>query len=234
MEKVKVFFIPYSGASAMIYNKWKEHLNDKIIFTPIEFPARGKRYRDSLCETADELVEDLYKQIEKEIDGTPFAFFGHCIGGALGYELAMKIKREKGQEPRHMFFSGRQVPHVEYHRSFSTMSEEEFFQEVISLEQNLQMIYQEKSLREIYVPIFKADLLMSETYSHTYDENRSKLNCDITVLAGTEDRFVNNSDVAGWKEYTTKKCNFHTFEDGHFFLHNNFSNMVEIINNAVC
>lgn len=234
MSKVKLFFIPYSGASSMIYNRWKNNLNDSIIFSPVEFPARGRRFKDQLCTSAEELIEDLYKQVKNELDDYPYAFFGHCIGGALAFELAHKIKEDIGTDPVHMFFSGRQVPHIEYKKSVSTMTEEKFMNEVIGLQNNLKQIYKEKALREIYIPIFKADLLMSETYSHLYDSDKSKLNCDITVLSGRQDEYVSLEDIAEWPNYTYKTCNYNMFEGGHFFIHNNMELITEIINNTLC
>ncbi|SFR56103.1 thioesterase II family protein [Anaeromicropila populeti] len=233
MQKVKLFCIPYSGASSMIYNKWKESLNDKIVVVPVEFPGRGQNFGDPLCTTADELIEYLYEQIEPQLDENAFAFYGHCIGGALAYDLAMKIEYEKNRIPVHMFFSGRQVPHLQYRKKVSKMSEKEFLDELFSMEEPIKCIMENNDLREIYLPIFKADLLMSETYIHEYNPDTSRMQCDITILSGMEDRIVYEEDLQHWTEYTKSKCTYHMLKGGHFFIHDNQLEIANIINHSL-
>ncbi len=60
----------------------------------------------------EEAVLDIYDLMKPNLDGSPFAMFGHIMGALLVYEMIQKIHDVKGISPIHAFFSGRLPVHT--------------------------------------------------------------------------------------------------------------------------
>lgn len=70
--------------------------------------------------------------------------------------------------------------------------------------------------------------MIVETYNH--NQPIVNMNCDITVLSGSQDNMILLQEVDSWKYCSAKKCNFYTFDEGHFFLHK----LKEEITDLIC
>ncbi|RCX16511.1 surfactin synthase thioesterase subunit [Anaerobacterium chartisolvens] len=231
MIKTKLFCIPYSGSSATLYSRWKSCLHESIELCQVEFPGRGQKFSDPLCNSAGELINYLYDQIENQIYSSPYVLFGHCYGALLAYELGHKITELKQCSPQHIFFSGRQVPHIGYESTMRGMTEEKLIAEVMTLEGTLKEIFEDEELTKVYLPILRADLKLAEECQ--FVAKNDKLDCNITVFVGNQDQYVSDLDIVEWPSYTKKQCAFYKFQGGHFFLHNHMEEIVGIINNTI-
>ena len=136
MSGIKLFCLPYAGSSAMLYMKWKKLFEPWIELSPVECAGRGKRFSAPLYQTFEEAVDDVFPLISKEIDETPYAIFGHSLGGLIAYELCHKLSELSYPNPQHVFFSGIQAPqHVnEKGKSIHQLMEAEFKTEILKLE----------------------------------------------------------------------------------------------------
>jgi len=85
----RMFCLPFAGGSAATYNGLQRHLNRTDVCAS-ELPGRGTRIRERAIENLDELIGQLRVQIEL-LDDVPIAFFGHSLGGALAFELALQL-----------------------------------------------------------------------------------------------------------------------------------------------
>ena len=134
-RKIKLFCIPYAGGSAVLYSKWKNHLPESIELRPIELAGRGSRIQEPFYLNVREAVDDIYSMIYEEIQSSQYILFGHSMGAMLSYELAQKIKNEGANQPLHLFFSGKTVPHlpVSEEKKYHLLSEEDFKDKIINL-----------------------------------------------------------------------------------------------------
>lgn len=103
---IKLFTIPYSGSSAAIYLKWRTLLPENIEVVPLEFPGRGKRFGSKLCDSMEELIDDLVQHIGSQLQGSPYALYGHSLGGLAAYELSVRLLESGQALPVHVFLSG--------------------------------------------------------------------------------------------------------------------------------
>ena len=89
-----LYCLPYSGASAMVYSRWRRKLPDWLAVRPIELPGRGSRLGESLqtdmCALARQLAKELIPELRR-----PYALFGHSLGALLAFELSHAL-REQG------------------------------------------------------------------------------------------------------------------------------------------
>lgn len=233
MERIKLFCLPYAGGSALVYSSWKNLLNNRIELHPIELAGRGRRSKESFYESMEEAIDDLYSGIEKELDGTDFAFFGHSMGSVLVYELIYKIKQLKKQTPVHAFFSGRYPPHVKKKKEFfHKRTDAEFLKEIRRVGGTPDEFFENSKLLELFLPILKADYKIIENYN--YSTKSEKFAFDITVFNGCKDDMVKLEDLEEWQEVTKMNCNVIEFDGGHFFIFEKKKNIVSIINDTIC
>lgn len=230
MDKVKLYCIPYAGGSAMIYNKWQSHLQDQIELCPIELAGRGSRIAEPFYGGLEAAIEDLYAKISSDIAHHDYAFFGHSMGAFLVYELMQKIKALGGREPLHTFFSGRKPPHIKRKKRFSSLSEEAFEQEVMSLGGTPPDFFKYPELKEIFIPILRNDFKLSET--EVERPEISTLPFDISVLVGKEEE-ITTAEAEGWRLHTSEKCAMYYLNGGHFFLLKETQTITNIINQTI-
>lgn len=232
MEITKLFCIPYSGGSAMRYNEWKSHLDSRIQLYPLELAGRGRRFHQSLYNNISEVVDDLYKTVEREITHSNYAFFGHSLGGIIVYELAHKLIETIQRYPQHLFFSGSNPPHIKYgEKMLHVLSDDEFMQEIFMLGGTSQQVISNKEIVEVFLPIIRSDYRMFELYQ--YSPKPLKFSCDITVLLGANDKTINKDNANEWTQYTDAKCDVEIVNGGHFFILESINEVTKIVNKKI-
>lgn len=230
MEKVKLFCLPYAGGhSARIYSTWKKLLHTNIEIYPVELSGRGKRIAQPHYKNFEDAIEDVYKLITQEIEiDDNYALFGHSMGGLLAYELTHLLIERGYRQPLHIFVSGRRAPHIlrGYNKKLHILSDNEFIDEILKLNGTPKEIFENKELAALYIPILKSDYRIIENY---HNKTKNKFKIPMTSFGGNEDDIAED-DIAGWREHTNHKFNYHMFDGGHFFLHNKEREITEIIN----
>ena len=232
MSKIKLFCFPYAGGSAVVYYKWKQYLDKEIELIPIELAGRGVRIHEPLYPVVPAAINDVYKIVSEMINGSPFALFGHSMGGMISYQLSQKLREEGNHSPIHVFFSGRRAPHVKRHdeKKYHLLDEEEFKKEILSLGGTPRELFDHPELLKVFLPLLKNDFKLAETDVHEGEIN--PLDCNISVLLGKYDDLT-TEQCDGWKKHTKKLCSIHYFEGGHFFLHEKAKQIVRLINNTL-
>ena len=224
-EKIILYCFPYSGASASFYLRWTAELNERIRILPIEYPGRGSRFSEKLCNDMEEMLEAIMPVIMK--NGTEnCAFFGHSLGGLVAYETALRIRKMNLDLPKHIFLSGCTPPHIKYgEKILHLLPKEEFLIELIELGGMSEDILNNQELLELYLPVIRADYRIYELYKCKPVQEPLSVNC--TVLTGYDDASVKN--IIEWKMYTSKNFQIRYFEGGHFSIHTQFTNLIKTI-----
>jgi surfactin synthase thioesterase subunit len=211
---------------------WKKYLDSRIELKPVELAGRGKRLGHPLYHSAEDAVNDIYDEISGALDGTAYAVFGHSMGTLLAYELIRKITGQMHQEPIHVFFSGRFPPFVEgTNIKMSLLPDREFIAKIYELGGTNQEVLNNKELLDLFLPVLRSDYRLVETYKH--QSSILKLNCDISVLYGKHDHYVEKKDLLEWQQCTNKSCRFYEFDDGHFFINKHRQDVMDLINNTL-
>lgn len=231
MEKTILFCIPYAGGSAMLYTKWKKYLDASIEVYPLELTGRGKRFKEPFYANVTEAVDDLFPKIKELSHKAPYALYGHSMGSILAYELYYRIEELKHPKPVHLFFSGRIAPHiVRDERPIYNLPDDEFVAKIIKLGGTPREIFENIELQNFFVPIIRNDYRLIDTYK--YIARDTKIDCDLTVLAGKEDDMT-TEEIEGWRLHADQSCRIHYFQGGHFFINEFTSDIVEIINDSL-
>lgn len=229
MNKLKLFFVPHAGGSAMGYMRFKSFIDkDYVEIIPLEPAGRGRRIAEKCFTTVEESARDLFQIVKENTKDAEYAFFGHSLGTLLAYEIAMIAKEEGWKPPKHIIFSGRVSP-----SSKSIIPEiykypdDEFLKKFNELQPISEMWSENVQLLKMMMPILRTDVLMSEQYIY---KEKGKLDCDISVFYGQEDRLVDEKVLGEWKNHTSKSCNVVMFKGGHFYFNDDLREVGNHIN----
>jgi medium-chain acyl-[acyl-carrier-protein] hydrolase len=226
MNHIKVFCIPYAGGSAVTYERWKKRIPDKndMDFIPLELAGRGRKSNLPFYENIEEAVEDLYQSIRSELY-EPYAIFGHSMGSLIAFELCHKLQEKGLPGPEHIFFSGRRSPFIPSpNHNFHMLSDEEFVQEVLNYGGTTRQALEHTELRELFLPILRADFKLVETYQPRLD--RPKFSANISAFGGKRDVQVTLEDLQSWGETTTGQCRTSIFPGNHFFINESLDDVI--------
>lgn len=112
MKKVKVFPLPYAGASVSVYYRWKSLLPDNYELIMLELAGRGSRLGENFYQTVDEASEDIASKIKNVISGDDYILFGHSMGALLAYEVYFRLLEKQVKPAIHVIFSGQNTPYA--------------------------------------------------------------------------------------------------------------------------
>ncbi len=213
---MRLFCFPYAGSGAVVYRTWPNDLPPEIEMCAVQLPGRENRFREAPLRELAEVVAALAHALQPCLD-LPFAFFGHSLGGLIGFELAHDLRAQQGREPAQLFISARRAPHIPEPLSpIHPLPNEEFIAQVQKRYGGIpQAILQAPDLLNAMLPMLRADFALFENYVY---QKRASLNCPLTVFGGEHDQIVGRNDLAAWSEHTRGPLNLRMLEGDHFFL----------------
>ncbi|MBH3339926.1 thioesterase [Pseudomonas mendocina] len=231
MVAVDLYCLPYSGASAMVYSRWRRKLPDWLVVRPVELPGRGSRLGESLQTDMCALARQLAKELMPELRH-PYALFGHSLGALLAFELTHALRELGCPPPLMLFASGTAAPtrREDYEKGYAqAKSDEELVTELRELQGTSEEVLANRELMSLTLPILRADFLMCGRYRY---QRRPLLGLPIHVLGGTTDR-SSLEQLQAWSEETACGFSLDMFEGGHFFIHEHEQRVLETIGDGL-
>jgi medium-chain acyl-[acyl-carrier-protein] hydrolase len=183
----------------------------------INLPGRGRRIsepaRGSISEMADEIVAEMLPLLDR-----PFAFYGHCMGSIIMYEVAQRLKSKHDLSPVRLFAGGSMAPHL-YQAPLIHIQDDRKFMDVMRLLDftNTQAMLDDPEMRELLMPTLRADFEAVANYSRDFT-HRERLSCPITGFAATRDLFSAPSSMVFWKDYTSADFQLWRLDVHHYFV----------------
>jgi pyochelin biosynthesis protein PchC len=221
---VKLVCFPHAGGSATAFAPWAPAMPPEIALYGVQYPGRGDRLGEPPVETVKEMSSCVAAELLRT-DTTPYALFGHSLGALVAYETAVLL-RDRGREPRHLFASGSAAPPFagggETHRE----SDERFWATVCGLGGTDPEIAVNDELRELMLPVLRADIRASELYRPATTERRP-LSCPVRCYHGEGDRTVDLTPLAEWGKTTTGTFTTHVRPGAHFHITVNPTELAE-------
>ena len=215
----------------MIFRRWVDRMAASVEVCPVQLPGRGNRIREAPFTQMTPLVESLAEGLSPFLE-RPFAFFGHSLGAIVSFELALKLQREKGKLPLHLFVSGRRAPCIPRQDPITyNLPDEEFVEELRRLNGTPKEILEHSELMQLMLPVLKADFEISETYRHSGENLRG---CPITAFGGKQDEEVPQDYLEAWQEHTTGPFKQRMLPGDHFFLHASEQLLLAAVNQELC
>jgi medium-chain acyl-[acyl-carrier-protein] hydrolase len=224
--RLRLFCLPYAGGSASIFRLWPEHLPAEVDVLPVQYPGRESRLSQAPLISMTAMADQLAAALRPYLD-LPFAFFGHSLGGILGYETARRLRAESQPQPLHLFASGARAPHLpDPDPPIHHLPDAEFVAELHRLNGTPELVLQNAELMQLLMPVLRADFQVIETYRCVPG---APLNCPISVFGGSDDPELTRDDLLGWREQTTASFTLRLLAGDHFFLHSSRDVLLQLI-----
>ncbi|CAM4105428.1 Linear gramicidin dehydrogenase LgrE [Pseudomonas reidholzensis] len=232
MSAVNLFCLPYSGASAMVYSRWRRKLPAWLQVRPVELPGRGARMAEPLQTDLQALARQLASE-QRLAANTPYALLGHSLGALLAFELAHELQALGCPPPLALFACGTAAPtrREEYDgiKWREPRSDAELIDELRELQGTPEEVLANHELMSLTLPILQADFLLCGRYSY---RQRPPLGCPLHVLGGDADR-ANPEQLQAWGQETLGAFSVETFPGGHFFIHEHEDRVLGVLAEAL-
>ena len=212
--RLRLFCFPFAGGSAAFYHGWSQALPEVMEVTSIELPGRGMRFGSPLRRHIAQILDPVVAALGPLCD-RPVVIFGHSLGALIGFEVARRLQAE-GLGVAALMASGRRGPCT--HRDgppLHQLSDMALVQQLDQYNGTPAEILADPEIRDLFLPIIRADLQVNETYVHTASP---KLGCPIYAFAGATDEEASPELVALWHKQTARDFLLRVMPGGHFFL----------------
>ncbi|AHZ68503.1 thioesterase [Pseudomonas mandelii JR-1] len=227
MTQLTLLCLPYSGASAMVYSRWRRKLPEWLTLQPVELPGRGARYGEPLHTDMRRLALQLAQE-QKATLKAPYALFGHSLGALVACEMAHAFRSLGCPEPVALFASGTAAPtmRADYDRGFAQpRTDAELIDQLRTLNGTSEEVLANKELMSLTLPVLRADFLLCGRFE---PQQRPLLKCPVHVLGGKDDR-ATTEQLIGWSKETHGSFSVDMLAGGHFFIHEHEAKVLRVI-----
>lgn len=214
---VRLICFPYAGGAPTAFHDWSSELPDDFEVSAINLPGRGRRIGEpahgSIHELADQIADELAPFLDR-----PFAFYGHCMGSILMYEVAVRLRERHAREPLHLFVGGSMAPHL-YQSPLVHEQSDEKFMDVLGLLDftGTRSMLEDAEMRQLLLPTLRADFEAVANYHRDF-RRREPLACPLTGFAAKRDLFAAPSSMVDWGQYTTGAYRLVLLDVHHYFV----------------
>jgi surfactin synthase thioesterase subunit len=227
VTQLTLLCLPYSGASAMVYSRWRRKLPEWLTLQPVELPGRGARYGEPLHTDMRRLALQLAQE-QKATLKAPYALFGHSLGALVACEMAHAFRSLGCPEPVALFASGTAAPtmRADYDRGFAQpRTDAELIDQLRALNGTSEEVLANKELMSLTLPVLRADFLLCGRFE---PQQRPLLKCPVHVLGGKDDR-ATTEQLIGWSKETHGSFSVDMLAGGHFFIHEHEAKVLRVI-----
>lgn len=207
----RLFCFPYAGGGASVYRAWPAAIPETVDVRAVQLPGRESRLREAPHVAIGPLAGAAAEALEPATD-LPYAIFGHSMGALVGFEVARRLTRP----PALLVVSGHRAPHLPLEMApVADLPDDELMREIERLNGMPREVLEHDELRELLVPILRADFRLCETYTLAAGP---PLPCPIVAYGGLDDPEVSREALDGWREHTSAGFVMRLFPGDHFFV----------------
>jgi surfactin synthase thioesterase subunit len=192
-----------------------------VRYGPVEWNAAG----ESPARQVDAIVERLHSRIELP-DG-PTIFYGHCLGGIVAYELALRLQREGRRGPDHLIVAGAVGPHLYVAPDAYTLAAPKLVELLQVLKfPHAARLRGDAGTGEKILDRVRADLEAMARYDYRAGE---PLDVPITAIAFRHDLWSYPRRADTWSLHTARECRVVEWPGDHYYAMNSPQALAELI-----
>ena len=213
--QVRLFCFAHAGGGTLLHRSWREPLSGTAVVTPVCRPGREHRSDEPVIESMGELVAAVHREIRPYLD-EPFAFYGHSMGAAIGFELARELRRSGNPMPAALFVSAARAPQFRLNWTPPPDPDDAAFIADLRKYGGLreELLKDPEALRAV-MPALKGDARLYRRYVYTPEP---PFDFPICAYSASDDPAVASDPVKGWAEQTRGAFHHREFTGGHFFI----------------
>lgn len=211
----RLFFFPHGGGAAAAYGHWSALLPADVELLLVQLPGRHDRRTEQPFTRVEPLVEALVEALEAELDGRPFAFFGHSMGGMLAYRLTVALQRNGIPGPVLLGVSSwAPEGYLDGARELSDLTDAELAAKVADLGALPAEISASPDMLQVVLPTLRADLAV---YGDHVDDG-AVVSCPVAAYGGKSDPLLLPGAMALWATRSPAFLGVSEFSGDHFYL----------------
>jgi len=207
--------LPFAGSGAGFYRAWRKLESDRFRVIPLQLPGREERFGDEPFTDAAEAARELAPELVREAGDDPVALYGHSLGAVVAFELARELERLDEVRLIHLFPSGSPGPWTGRSARATGLGDDEFLARVIEFAGYRHEAFDDPEMRELLLPMFRADVAMHESY---VPSSTATLRVPVTAMRGVDDALVPADDAAQWAKTTSGPFGTVEIPGGHMYL----------------
>ncbi|WP_051286972.1 thioesterase II family protein [Paenibacillus taiwanensis] len=226
--KVRLCCLPYAGASASVYMRWKRQLPSYIELIPLELAARGRRFGEAPYASVADAVSDIDLMMQPILsDDKPVVLFGHSMGALLSYEWLRRQHVNGGRLPDRAILSARSAPQfVEIEESIIDLPDGPFIEKVAEYGAADASVLSLPEMRDVFVPILRADFAIIERHTQQSSDSESEsesaravdpIPVPVQIWYGEDDHSL-RGEMEGWKHWFHHDFQVECFPGNHFYI----------------
>jgi medium-chain acyl-[acyl-carrier-protein] hydrolase len=214
--RLTLLCFPHAGAGAGSYRPWAALVPETVNVCAVQLPGRQDRVAEPAFVEMAPLVDALTREASRNLD-SPYAMFGHSMGGLVSFEVARRLERI-GQPPVHLFVSGARAPSAwpQPRRQVQSLTDDEFAAELRRLNGTPEAVLADPALRHLTLPALRADFGVVDSYR--YNPGGGPLGCPISAFGGLDDPQTSVSSLEAWRQVTEGDFRLRMLPGDHFFF----------------
>ncbi|OQS13374.1 hypothetical protein B0T36_19915 [Nocardia donostiensis] len=213
--RVRLVCFPHAGGAAGFFAPWAAAISPLIEVCAVQYPGRADRLAEECVQEMGQLVTAVAAALATERETRSIALFGHSMGAAVAFEVALALEHDYGRKPVHLFVSGRHAPHEVVPGDMHRRSDDELIAELARLGGTHDELLADPALRAMFLPAVRGDFRLDETYRRS---GYTALSCPVTVVTGEQDGEVTPEQARRWSEVTVGGTRFESLPGDHFYL----------------
>ncbi|WP_037684171.1 thioesterase II family protein [Streptomyces griseus] len=211
--KQRLVCFPHAGGSASTFRSWRRGLPGDVELLTVRYPGREDRITEPFVEDMDEMAGEIAAELAPLLD-SGLVLFGHSMGAALAFEVALLLEGEHGRGPAMVVVSGRSGPGTGG-RDLPDDNDESVIDFAKSLGSLNSAAYDDEDLRPLLLPALRADLRMIK--NHCPQPGRT-IKSPLLIYVGDSDPDVTVSEAYAWSHASIGESSVKVFPGGHFYL----------------
>lgn len=219
MKPTALICLPFAGAGAAFFRKWRPLVPAGLTLVPVQLPGREERYFDKPHTDAATAMDEACPWVIEQLgrlggDADRVALFGHSLGAELAYELTRRLT-EQGIEVSRLFVSGAPSPSDRQVERVSDLDDAGFLDGLRRVAGYEHPAMNHPEMLEVMMPFLRADSVMHENYRSSYTQ---RLDVPITALRGRDDQLVSAAEAAQWADETDAGFRSLDIDGNHMYL----------------
>ena len=226
---IRLVCIPCAGGNPEIFLPWADGLSRGVELLAVRLPGHGPRIADSPFDEWDELLADILDGLGGYLE-EPHAFYGHCFGARLAYELTHLAIAGGHAQTKHLFVSACRSPDTPHAgRYVHKFGDREFCEALRQLGASDEVL-QDKSIMRLVLPAVRNEIRLAELWN---DRHQSAVQVPITAIYGRDDSQDGRQSMEGWQAFSSEECELLEMPGDHFFLINHSGRLLDVINSRL-
>lgn len=213
--RLRLICFPYAGGHANAFATWAGDLGPTTEVRALQLPGRGARYSEKTVGDLDELLDAIEPHVPW-LTESPYALFGHSLGGIVAFELARRLRQLGAPPPLHLYISSASIPErIGEVDPLHHLPDGEFVAQLRDLGGTPEEVFAHPDLMAVVLPALRSDFRMLERWETPAEP---PLTVPMTVLGGRVDRRVPLGELAHWRRHAGGAFAARIFEGDHFYL----------------